>query len=131
MDSDPRADEKRRRESAQTSDPSVEPGGSEVERRSIKQMVSVRLEAQLLKELRLIASERGVSISDLLREAAIDLVERARPTRVYVALRSVGMSQVIHGEVSAALSATSGVAIANETGQAAVSAGGGDFKICV
>jgi uncharacterized protein (DUF4415 family) len=77
-----REDERRRREAAQASTAKVESGGYEVAGRSIKQMVSVRLEAQLLKELRELAEQRSVSISDLLRQAAVGLVEQSRTTPV-------------------------------------------------
>ena len=73
-----REDEKRRREAAQAHTAEVEPYGHQVEGRSIKQMVSVRLEAQLLKDLRELAEYKGGSISDLLREAAVELVARSR-----------------------------------------------------
>ena len=119
----PREDEKRRREAAQATTADVEPGGREVERRSIKQMVSVRLEAQLLKELRLLATERGLSISDLLREAALGLVEQSRPVSVHVSLWSTGAPQVVLGEIMAGRLATSGVAMVNDTDQPPVSSG--------
>lgn len=40
-----------------------------VERRSMDQMASVRLEAKVLKSLRLLAQKRNSSVSDLVREA--------------------------------------------------------------
>jgi hypothetical protein len=129
MDNNPREDEKRRREAAQAATASVEPGGREVERRSIKQMVSVRLEAQLLKELRLLAAERGLSISDLLREAALELVERSRPVSVRVSLWSTGMPQVVHGEIITGRPATGGATMAADTDQPPVSAGTGNVSI--
>jgi Ribbon-helix-helix protein, copG family len=96
-----REDEKRLREAAQAGTAEVEPGGHEVPRRAIKQMVSVRLEAQLLKDLRQLAEQQGLSISDLLRQAAIELVERSRATPVLMMLRSAGSAQVVTGALSA------------------------------
>jgi hypothetical protein len=119
----PREDEKRRREAAQAATADVEPGGTEVQPRSIKQMVSVRLEAKLLKELRLLASERGLSVSDLLREAAIGLIERSRPISVHVSVWSAGAPQVIRGEIITGRPVTSGIAMVNDAGQPPVSTG--------
>ncbi|BCP16821.1 ribbon-helix-helix protein, CopG family [Mycobacterium paraintracellulare] len=84
MPNEHREDEKRRREAAQVVTAEVEPDGHEVTGRSVKQMVSVRLEAQLLKELREFAEIQGVSMSDLLRQAAVELVERSRTASVLV-----------------------------------------------
>lgn len=129
MDNNPREDEKRRREAAQVLPANVEPGGRAVERRPIKQMVSVRLEARLLKELRLLATERGVSISDLLREAALELVEQSRPVAVHVTLWSTGTPQVIRSEMIAGRAATTGVAMTNDTDRPSVSAVSGTVRI--
>jgi uncharacterized protein (DUF4415 family) len=90
-----REDEKRRREAAQAVTAEVEEGGYEVAGRSIKQMVSVRLEAQLLKELRQLAEQQGASISDLLRQAAVELVEHRRTISGLIMLRRAGSPQVI------------------------------------
>lgn len=79
-----REDEKRRRDAAQAGVAEVEPGGHEVAGRSIKQMVSARLEAQLLRDLRELAEKQGVSVSDLLRQAAVELLERSRTSPVQV-----------------------------------------------
>jgi Ribbon-helix-helix protein, copG family len=122
-------DEKRRREAALAAALDVEPGGREIEGRPLKQMVSVRLEAQLLKDLRTLAAERDVSISDLLRQAAVDLVDRARPAPVHVTFRSVGLPMVVFGWVTAGRSATSGVGQLTNTDQPAVSSGIGDLVI--
>ncbi|WP_165849680.1 ribbon-helix-helix protein, CopG family [Mycobacterium uberis] len=54
----------------------AEEGNYETASQSIKQMVSVRLETQLLKELRQFAEEQEASVSDLLRQTALDLVSR-------------------------------------------------------
>lgn len=129
MDNNRREDEKRRREAAQASTADVEPGGREVERRSLKQMVSVRLEAQLLKELRLLATERDLSISDLLREAALRLVEQSRPVSGYVSLWSAGTSQVVPGEIMAGRPASFGVVMVRESDQLPVTTGTAD--VCV
>jgi uncharacterized protein (DUF4415 family) len=82
-----RADEKRRREAAQAETAEVQPGGHEVAGRAIKQMVSVRLEAQLVKDLRELAEHQNMSISDLLRQAAVELVGRSRSIPLLVQFR--------------------------------------------
>lgn len=87
MSNERREDEKRRRDAAQAINAEVEPGGHEVAGRSIKQMVSVRLEAQLLKDLRQLAEAQGMSVSDLLRQAAVEQVERSRSVRFVVQYR--------------------------------------------
>lgn len=53
----------------------VEPGAREIPPTTIRQMLSVRIEPQLIRELRQVARARGVTVSDLLRQAASDLVE--------------------------------------------------------
>jgi hypothetical protein len=98
-----REDEKRRREAAQANTAKVEEGGYEVAGRSIKQMVSVRLEAQLLKELRQLAEQQGASISDLLRQAAVELVEHRHTTFVQMMVRPAGNPQVIPNVSSTAV----------------------------
>lgn len=128
MVKNPREDEIQRREAAQASVADVQPGGSEVERRSIKQMVSVRLEARLLKEIRALAIERGLSISDLLREAAIGLVERSRPGSAYVSLWSAGTPQIVPGRIMPCPTAASGAAVTLAS-QPAVSAGDDNINI--
>lgn len=129
MDNNPREDEKRRREAAQAITADVEAGGREVARRSLKQMVSVRLEAQLLKELRLLADRRGLSISDLLREAALNLIEESRPIAVHVSLWSTGTPQVVLGEISTGRVVTSGAFIVNDSELPPVSAGTQDVSV--
>jgi predicted DNA-binding ribbon-helix-helix protein len=113
MPNEHRENEKRRREAAQATIAKVEPGGHEVPGRSIKQMVSVRLEAQLLKDLRELAEMQGVSISDLLRQAAVELVERSRTTSVLV---RYGRAEAPSGITSAltARQATYGVTTSEE-----------------
>ena len=114
MDNDRREDEKRRRQAAQTAVGEVESGGGEVAGRSLKQMVSVRLEAQLLKDLRQLAEQRTESISDLLRQAAVELVERSRPTAVLLVLRPSIGQQAINTSLTAGRQATSGVITSSE-----------------
>jgi hypothetical protein len=54
----------------------VVPGsGRAVEPREIKQMLSVRLEPELIASLRQLATKRGQSTSDLVREALVRLIE--------------------------------------------------------
>jgi predicted DNA-binding ribbon-helix-helix protein len=103
-----REDEKRRREAAQAGVATVEDGGYEVAGRSIKQMVSVRLEAQLLKQLRQLAEQQDMSISDLLRQAAVELVEHRHAKSVLLTIRPAGSQQVISSALTAE-QVTSGV----------------------
>ena len=50
--------------------------GREVTPRALNQMVSLRLEPQLLRSLRLIAEREGTSVSDVLRQAAAAFVSQ-------------------------------------------------------
>lgn len=96
MNEDQRLSEPARREAAQASIGSgIEEGAQPVRPRSMTQMTSVRLELGLVKALRAIAGERQVSISDLLREAAIRLVSEYQRQTVHVTLRLVGDPQQI------------------------------------
>jgi uncharacterized protein (DUF4415 family) len=109
-----RADERRRREAAQAGAAGMEPVGHGVAGRSSKQMVSVRLEAQLLKELRDLAEAQNVSVSDLLRRAAVELVERSRTASVRVQYWSAEVPSVITSSLTAGTQVTSGVFITGE-----------------
>lgn len=120
-----REDEKRRREAAQADNPEVEPGsGHEVAPRSIKQMVSVRLEAHLLKELRQLAERQGANVSELLRQAAIDLVLRSHQGGPVMAMtfKSSESAGVITA-LTAGPRLTSGVYLAGDTTQRVFSSG--------
>jgi antitoxin component of RelBE/YafQ-DinJ toxin-antitoxin module len=52
-------------------------------------MVSVRLDAELVKDLRRIAEEQGVTMSELLREGATLVVTYAGAKPYWVSVRSV------------------------------------------
>jgi len=65
-------------------------GSSPVEGRRLGQMVSLRLEPEVLSALRQIANERGVTVSDLLREGA-GLVLEGREKRMQVLQISLGV----------------------------------------
>jgi hypothetical protein len=75
MDDDKMADEHRRREAAQAATAEVL-GGREVPSRTLKQMLSLRLEPELLRDLRLFADAHDLSVSDVLRQAAVDFLDR-------------------------------------------------------
>jgi hypothetical protein len=94
--------------------------------RSIKQMVSVRLEAQLLKELRQLAEQQHASISDLLRQAAVELVEHRHAKSVLMMLRPAGSPQVITSALTAG-QVTYGVS--NKDPQAPVSSSSGSVGV--
>ena len=96
MDDEYRADERRRREAALAGTAKVE-GGEEVRSRELKQMLSLRLEPQLLQELREFAEQRGLSVSDVLRQAAVDLLGRASQAHVVVSIAQVETQQAIRG----------------------------------
>jgi hypothetical protein len=103
MGNDRREDEKRRREAAQAGAAKVEEGGYEVAGRSIRQMVSVRLEAQLLNELRQLAEQQDASVSDLLRRAALEFVEHWHAQSALMVVHPAGSPQVIPGALTARL----------------------------
>lgn len=75
--SDQRRSESERRERAQMSkDKAIREGtGRPVEPREVPQMVSVRLDAGVLTELRKAAEREGTTVSDLLRRGAALVVE--------------------------------------------------------
>lgn len=60
---------------AETGEVVVPGSGRVVEPREIKQMLSVRLEPELIAALRRVATKRGQSTSDLVREALVRLIE--------------------------------------------------------
>jgi hypothetical protein len=103
MGNDRREDEKRRREAAQAGTAKVEEGGYEVAGRSIRQMVSVRLEAQLLNELRQLAEQQDASVSDLLRRAALEFVEHWHAKSALMVVGPAGSPQEILGALTARL----------------------------
>lgn len=87
MNEDKRRTEHERREAAlsgPTSD--VELEARQVPAREIRQMLSVPMEPQLIRELRSVGLARGIAVSDLLREAAAALVERERRRTVRLQL---------------------------------------------
>lgn len=81
-------EEAERRELAQTNAGDVVAGsGRALAGRRLGQMVSVRLEPELVAELRGVAGRRGVSLSDLLRDGArlvIAADAAPRPQRISV-----------------------------------------------
>jgi predicted DNA-binding ribbon-helix-helix protein len=88
MSEERRNNEIARRERAQTHAGEVVPGsGKRGKPRRLGQMVSVRLDGELVSALRNIAEQRGVTVSDLLREGAEQIVHKtyaaARPRVSY------------------------------------------------
>jgi predicted DNA-binding ribbon-helix-helix protein len=88
MSKERRNDEIARRERAQAHAGEVVPGsGKRGKPRRMAQMVSVRLEGELVSRLRTIAEQRRVTVSDLLREGAEQVVQEtyaaARPRISY------------------------------------------------
>ncbi len=87
MNADKMLSDRERREAAQASAGiGVEPGAREVRPREIRQMVSVRMEPELVRELRAIADSQGLKVSDLLRSAAANLVSEHARQQVAVRL---------------------------------------------
>lgn len=60
----------------------IEDSARRGEPRRLDQMVSARLDPRLVAELKQLAARRGVSLSDVLREAAILLLQREAATDV-------------------------------------------------
>jgi predicted DNA-binding ribbon-helix-helix protein len=76
MNDEARRSEQERRELAQQNAGEViEGSGRVVTPRRLGQMVSLRLEPAVAEALRELANRRGISLSELLREAAIRLFE--------------------------------------------------------
>lgn len=79
MSDERRRSERERREAAQQHAGEVIAGsGRSVAPKRLDQMVSLRLEPDLVAALRALADRRGVSVSELLREGAIRLLEEDR-----------------------------------------------------
>lgn len=68
--------------------------GTPVEGRRLGQMVSLRLEPDVVADLRDIANERGQTISDLLREGAARVIAADRFAATAVELASVEVTVV-------------------------------------
>jgi hypothetical protein len=60
----------------------VEGSGRQGEPRRLDQMISARLDPALVADLRKFAEQRGMSFSDVLREAAIQLLQREQAQNV-------------------------------------------------
>jgi Ribbon-helix-helix protein, copG family len=79
MSEEHRRSERERRELAQQhAGEVVEGSGRPVAPRRLDQMISLRLEPDLAAALRGLAERRGVTVSELLREGAIALLEEDR-----------------------------------------------------
>lgn len=73
-----RSERERREQAQQHAGEVVEGSGRAVAPRRLDQMISLRLEPELAAALRALANRRGVSVSELLRESAIYLLEADR-----------------------------------------------------
>jgi Ribbon-helix-helix protein, copG family len=102
MNEDKLLSESERRAVAQAAEGSiVEPGtGREVPAREMKQMVSVRFEPDLIQALRKLARARGITLSDLVREAAVRLIDEADTRPVRLEVRRVGDSVLSPGLIA-------------------------------
>lgn len=56
----------------------------EISGKEMKQMVSVRVDMDMLSALRSVANERGVKVSDLLREGAAKLLQDSKTSTIDV-----------------------------------------------
>jgi hypothetical protein len=99
-------DEVRRREAAQTGIHEVL-GGREVAGRAVKQMVSARLDAQLLKELRQLAQQRDMTISGLIQQSAVELLEKTHERSRWVRIQPSRVEHAIVTTMTAAATPTS------------------------
>ena len=80
-----RESERERREAAFANRGDViEGSGQAVEPRRLSEMVSVRLNGELVARLRALADEWNLTLSDVLRKAAIDMLEEDRFLRTPV-----------------------------------------------
>ncbi len=77
MSAERRSERERRDEAQRNAESLVEEALREVPPSDLKQVLSLRMEPQLIRSLRRIASERGTTVSELLREAAADTVNDA------------------------------------------------------
>jgi hypothetical protein len=94
-----RDEEVRMREEAQAhAGEIIEGSGSLGTPRRMAQMTSVRLDGSLLRRLRALARERGVTLSDLLREGAELVLESQHTgeTRTYIRTIEGATEQRIH-----------------------------------
>jgi hypothetical protein len=73
-----RSERERRELAQQHAGEVVEGSGRAIAPRRLDQMISLRLEPELAAALRELANQRGVSVSELLREGAIYLLEADR-----------------------------------------------------
>jgi hypothetical protein len=91
-----------RRERAQAHAGEVVPGsGKRGKPRRMAQMVSVRLDGELVSRLRTIAEQRGVTVSDLLREGAELVVAGAYASaRPQTSFTITGAREALSGTMS-------------------------------
>ena len=75
-----RSEQERRELAQQHAGEVVEGSGRVVTPRRLGQMVSLRLEPAVAEALRELANQRGISLSELLREAAVRLFEAEKVT---------------------------------------------------
>lgn len=124
---DRRKSERKRRELAQRSRGQVVAGSGEpVEARSVTQMLSLRVDPDVVRELRAISKEVGVSVSELLREAALAVVSKYRrhPVTVRIDRAETGFSGIekLHALPSSWASVTEASIRSEENRQTAASA---------
>ena len=99
MSEEQHENEEIRQEKAEAGAGKVVPGsGRRGKPRRMAQMVSVRLDGELIGELRIVAKERNATLSDLLREGAELIVEdayaKAQPQANFTIF---GAKEALHG----------------------------------
>jgi hypothetical protein len=99
---DQRKSEVARREEAQAQPGEIVAGsGKRGKPRRMAQMVSVRLDGELISKLRVVADERNATLSDLLREGAELIVEDAYASaRPRTSFTISGAKEALHGTTS-------------------------------
>jgi hypothetical protein len=97
-----RRTEKERREMAlQQKGKVVSDSGHALGARKLDQMVSLRLDPEILQSLREIAEKSGAGLSDLIREAISDWLVARDQARFYLSYTSIETGSAIFGDVGA------------------------------
>jgi uncharacterized protein (DUF4415 family) len=97
MSEERRQNEIARREEAQAHAGEIVSGsGKRGKPRRMAQMVSVRLDGELLGKLKAVAEQRDLSLSDLLREGAELVAQYPRPTetRIHIAIHGARLQEI-------------------------------------
>ncbi len=106
MSDEARRSEQERRELAQQHAGEIVEGSARVVTpRRLGQMVSLRLEPGLAEALRKLAERRGISLSELLREAAIELLKAEEIATVSTYTWGIVSNRAVRSSTNPAVSA--------------------------